>query len=106
LKASFHDSQILIRESHIDYELRFMTVHQLYKLLHRVRVDLVGHDVFSTDFLSETVTLLFGARSDDDFGEYLRILCAFVGYDCAYPTGADNKYLSHFLRFDFNNLTF
>ncbi len=95
LKASLHDCEILIRESHIDTDVRLMTVEKFAKLLNRVCVNLVCGDIRRTDLLSKTVALLLCARSDDDFREYVRILGAFCRHYGSDATGADNHYFSH-----------
>ena len=60
-KASIHDGEVLIRESHVDHKFGLMAAEKSHKIIHIVGIHAVGHDIGSADSLGDRVTLAFCA---------------------------------------------
>ena len=75
-----------------------MAAEQLDEFVDIVGVHAVGGDVGGADGLGQGVALGFVARGDDDFGEHLGILGAFVRHDGADASGADDNDFCHLLN--------
>ena len=105
LQASVHDGEVLIGEGHIDHHLGVVAAEKGAHFLHFVGIDGVGADqrqlaaglggglLYS---VGEGVAFASGARSYHYLAEYFRILGAFVGYNAAHTSGADDDYFCHF----------
>jgi len=52
-----HDGEVLIGESHVDYERGFVAVKQFDELGHAVGVNYVGTDIGFADSLDHSLTL-------------------------------------------------
>ena len=74
-----------------------MAFEKFDELFHGIGVDRVGGNPFLiAETCGQSVAFRFGARSEDDFGEHIVILGAFVGYYRAHATGADDYDFCHF----------
>ena len=96
-KTSVHNGEVLIGESHIDNDVGAVALEQFDELRHAVGIDGVGSNIWLSNSLSHGIAFSFCSRCDDDFGENIGVLSAFVCGDSAHTTCSDNKYFSHFL---------
>ena len=94
-QACVHDGQVLIGESHIDYELRFVAVEKLHKLRHAVSVDNIRRDIRFPDSIDNCIAFRACARSDNYFSENFRVLGALVGHYGAHTAGSNDNNFCH-----------
>ena len=99
-KASVHDGQVLVWESHVDNDVGAVPVEQVNKLLHAVGIHAVGGHVVFAYGTSHGITLAAGARGYYNLVEHVGVLCALVGNYCAHAASSDNQYLAHFFVLD------
>ena len=97
-QTRIHDGEVLIGESHVDYERGFVAVKQFDELGHAVSINYVGTDIGFADSLDHSLTLGTCAWSYDYLGEYVGMLGAFVGYDGTNAAGSDDYYFCHIIK--------
>ena len=99
LQASVHDSQVLIRQSHMDDQFGLEGTDQLRQFGHVVGIYLRGLDLPVAGSLlgvgGNHVAFGLGPAGQHDLREDLRMHGAFEGNDPAYSTGADNEHFRH-----------
>ena len=95
-QTSVHDSQVLIRQRHVNNDVGTMLFEEFNQLRHAIGVDSVGGDVRSANSLSHGVAFAFGARSDDDLFKHVGILGTLVSHNGSYTSTTDNQYFTHF----------
>ena len=94
-QTSVHDCKVLIRQRHIDDNVRAMLLEQLHQLRHAVGIHRVGDDVRCANSLSHSVALAFCARSNHNFVENVGVLGTLVSHNSANTTATDNQYFTH-----------
>ena len=90
LQAGVHDGEVLIRQRHIDHDLRFEVVQESHQLRHIVRIDARGLDR-ALQFGGDAVALRLRAAGEHDLTEDVGKLGAFVGDDAADAAGSDDE---------------
>ena len=98
-QTGVHQRKVLIRERHIDQQVRFVAVEQLDGFLHIVGIHLGGLDAVASNFSGNLVAFGFGAGGEHDFGEHFRHGSAFVCHHGSHAAGTDDKNFCHSIAF-------
>ncbi len=94
-EACVHDSEVLIGQGHVDYEIGFVAAEEFDEPVNAVGVDGVGRDVGLSDSFGHGVAFAACARCDYDFVENFGVLSALVGDDGADAAATDDDNFIH-----------
>ena len=95
-ETGVHQGQILIRQRHIDQQIRLVAFQQTDGLLHIVGIDLSRLDTVAANLRGDGVAFCLRTRGQHDFSEYFRYGSAFVSHDGSDAARSDDKYSCHF----------
>ena len=90
LQAGLHDGEVLVREGHVNHNIRTEAIEEVNQIIYIVGIHLCGLDIGVTDSLDNGVTFRLGTAGNHHFVEYVRVLSHFMSYDGTYTASSDN----------------
>ena len=95
-ETGVHQGQILIRQRHIDQQIRLVAFQKTDGLLHIVGIDLSRLDTVAANLRGDGVAFCLRTRGQHDFGENFRYGSAFVSHDGTYAARSNDENSCHF----------
>ena len=98
LQTSVHNSQILVRQSDINNNIRFKSVNKLNKFLCVISVNprRMNFSFSSVKFSFKSVTFRFCPAGNTNFLKNIRILAAFMNNNARDAARSNNQCFSHY----------